>query len=197
MKGNDERFVHRIEAFSDIVIGFSLAQLGATLVIPPHAQALVDNPGWMVGFLWTFALVCLMWWNHHRMFRTFKMTPASVILNFVLLATIVLVVYFAQVFARVTTIHDAIVASRLYFGALGTSAVVSAFLFYVNVGVVRGTMVNAVSGLLQLAIVAASFSGGDQPIEVPIMGIAVPIAWMVGGFAARRVRSVDLDATPV
>jgi hypothetical protein len=32
-----DRSAHRLEAFSDVVIGFSLAQLGLTLVIPAHA----------------------------------------------------------------------------------------------------------------------------------------------------------------
>lgn len=194
MTAHDERYVHRIEAFSDIVIGFSLAQLGATLVIPPHAQNLVDNPGWLTGFLWTFGLVCLMWWNHHRLFRTFKPTPISLVLNFVLLATIVLLVYFAQIFARVNALHDALVAGRLYFGALSLAAIVSALLFYVNVGIVRGTVINAVAGGLQAAVVLASLPAGDRLIEIPIMGFTVPVAWIIGGFASRRVKSASLDA---
>lgn len=184
----EDRFVHRIEAFSDIVIGFSLAQLGATLVMPAHAQALIDNPGWLFGFLWTFALVCLMWWNHNRIFRAgFRATPASLLLNFILLATIVLIVYFAQVFARVSSLHDGLVAARLYFAALGLSAIVTAFLYYVNLGVTRGAIVNAVSGLVQCAGVLASLLAGDRIFELTMMGVLVPLAWTFAALIARRV----------
>ena len=191
----EERLIHRIESFSDIVIGFSLAQLGATLVVPPHPQSLVEHPGWLLAFLWTFSLVCLMWWNHNRIFRTsFRPTPVSMVLNFVLLATIVLIVYFAQVFARVTTQHDGLVAGRLYFGTLAITAIVTALLYYVNHGAPRGMLVNAISGGIQLAVVIASFAIGDNPIGLPAMGIAVPIAFVIGGIVARRV--VALPVVP-
>lgn len=191
----EERLVHRIEAFSDIVIGFSLAQLGATLVIPAHAQDLIAQPGWIVLFFWTFALVCAMWWTHHRVFVAgFKPTPAALILNFVLLATIVLIVYFAQVFARISTPHDGLVAGRLYFGALGVSALVTALLYYVNLGLSRGTIVNAISGLLQCAGVAVSIGLGDRLVSLPMMAMLVPIAWSVSAFAARRVPQAAVSA---
>jgi uncharacterized membrane protein len=185
----EERFVHRIEAFSDIVIGFSLAQLGATLVVPGHAQALLDNPGWMLGFLWTFALVCLMWWNHNRIFRLrFTPTPLAMFLNFVLLATIVLIVYFAQVFSRVASVHDGLIAARLYFSTLGASALITGSLYFVNHGWVRGAVVNVVSGAIQIAVVIAAMFAGDNAVELPIMGITVPIAFTIGGYFARRAR---------
>ena len=170
------------------MIGFSLAQLGATLVMPAHAQALIDNPGWLVGFLWTFALVCLMWWNHNRIFRAgFKATPAALVLNFVLLASIVLIVYFAQVFARVSTLHDGLVAARLYFAALGLSAIFTALLYYVNLGVTRGAIVNAVSGSIQCAGVLVSLLWGDRIFELSMMGMLVPFAWIFAVLVARRV----------
>jgi hypothetical protein len=40
---SEKEVVHRLEAFSDIVIGFSLAQLGLTLIIPRHAIDLFSN----------------------------------------------------------------------------------------------------------------------------------------------------------
>jgi len=40
----EARLVHRIESFSDLVIGFSLALLGLTLVIPAHATELLAHP---------------------------------------------------------------------------------------------------------------------------------------------------------
>jgi uncharacterized membrane protein len=108
-------FVHRLEAFSDIVIGFSLAQLGASLIIPEHAISLVQNPSWLFGFVLAFAVVCSMWFFHHRLFsRFFVPKPWPVILNFIWLAVVVLLVYATQLYVR--SMSD-IIAVRMYFGA--------------------------------------------------------------------------------
>jgi uncharacterized membrane protein len=61
----DEVFVRRLEAFGDIVMGFSLALLGLTLVVPDHAAALVEHQNWLVAYVWTFALVCVLWASHY------------------------------------------------------------------------------------------------------------------------------------
>jgi uncharacterized membrane protein len=110
-----EHFVHRLEAFSDIVIGFSLAQLGASLVIPEHAETLIEHPGWFFGFLLAFSVVCSMWFFHHRLFsRYFVASPLTVVLNFVWLAVVVLLVYATEVYVRTP---ENLVAVRMYFGA--------------------------------------------------------------------------------
>jgi uncharacterized membrane protein len=110
---SDRHFVHRLEAFSDIVIGFSLAQLGVSLTIPVNGAALIANPGWFFGFIFAFAVVCSMWFFHHRLFSTcFVPKFWPVILNFVWLAVVVLLVFVTQVTVRV---NDLIVVS-LYFG---------------------------------------------------------------------------------
>ena len=186
----DERFVHRLEAFSDIVIGFSLAQLGATLVIPPHPQTLLANPGWLFGFLWTFALVCSMWWNHNRVFRVpFHPTAPVLIANFVLLASIVLLVYFAEVFARSATPPDAMLAARWYFGMLAVTYVMTAWLSQTAHGWVRGTAVNGVSGLFQLLVVAVASFVPDDVAAMTAMACAVPIGFALGRVAGRRFRT--------
>lgn len=114
-----ERDVHRIEAFSDIVISLDL-RAGLPDVVESS--------------------------SHFSQFQT------------------------AQVFARVTTLHDGLVAGRLYFGALGACALV----------------------LLTIA-------AGDRLEELPVMGMAVPVAWCAGVLLARRmpVAGVDLDAPAV
>ncbi|HTX03770.1 MAG TPA: TMEM175 family protein [Candidatus Acidoferrales bacterium] len=110
-----KHFVHRLEGFSDIVIGFSLAQLGASLVIPARTMDLVEHPGWLVGFLFAFAVVCSMWFFHHRRFsRFFVPKTLPIILNFIWLAVVVLLVYTTELYVR--TFHD-IVATRMYFCA--------------------------------------------------------------------------------
>jgi uncharacterized membrane protein len=110
---SDRHFVHRLEAFSDIVIGFSLAQLGVSLTVPANGAALLSNPSWFFGFIFAFAVVCSMWFFHHRLFSTcFVPTFWPVLLNFVWLAILVLLVFVTQVNVRV---NDLIVVS-MYFG---------------------------------------------------------------------------------
>lgn len=183
----DERFVHRLEAFSDIVIGFSLAQLGASLVVRPASQ-LASHPGWFAVFLWTFALVCFSWWNHNRIFRgTFTPTAWALVCNFALLATVVLIVYFAQVFARPGTAQDAVDAARLYFGTLGANYLLMALLYRIATqkrG--RAVLINLCGGGLLLLVVVLAPVLGNPFLEIQTMAIAVPAGFLLGVLCARR-----------
>src|ERR1700674_3560753 len=126
---SDERTVRRFEAFSDIVIGFSLAQLGANLVVPGRGADLYSNPGWLVGFVWAFAMICAMWWFHHRIFASiFVPRTIPTLLNFVWLAVVVLCVYFTEV-----TVHlaDDPVTWRTYFGLFALAYGLLAAQYYV------------------------------------------------------------------
>lgn len=93
-----QRLIHRLEAFSDIVIGFSLAQLALSLTIPKNGAAgLLENPGPLIAFVITFALVCGMWWAHHRLFvHYFVPIALMVVLNFITLAGVSFAVYSVQ-----------------------------------------------------------------------------------------------------
>ena len=125
----DEVFVRRLESFSDIVIAFSLAQLGLSLAIPAHPQHLLADPGWIVAYVFTFALVCLMWWSHYRLFRTVFVPDAlDVVLNYAWLATVGLLVFLMQVFVHSSTSDDAALAARLYFGLLALNFGINALL---------------------------------------------------------------------
>ena len=109
----EERVVHRIEAFSDIVIGFSLAELGASLSIPRHGIDLFINPIWLLAFVWAFSLICIMWWSHRRLFsRWFVPQRLPIIVNFAWLAVVVLLVYATQLAVRLL---DDVVVWRMYF----------------------------------------------------------------------------------
>ena len=88
---SEKETVHRLEAFSDIVIGFSLAQLGATLIF--NKQNALDLGG-LLTFIASFAIVCGLWYLHHRLFQSFFVPKAlPVVLNFVWLAVVVLLVF--------------------------------------------------------------------------------------------------------
>ncbi len=90
----DDRTLHRLEAFSDIVIGFSLAQLGASLTL---TKAMTFDALGVVDFLGAFAIICSLWYFHHVLFKLFFVPKAlPVVLNFVWLAVVVLLVFVAR-----------------------------------------------------------------------------------------------------
>jgi uncharacterized membrane protein len=126
---NEEFFVRRLETFGDIVIGFSLAQLGFSLVVPGHAAALVDHFSWLIAFSWTFAVVCMMWAQHTWTFRyLFVPTPTSLLLNYMKLALIVLLVFAIQVLLRAFESgapRDVVVANVLYWGCFAAILAIS------------------------------------------------------------------------
>ncbi|HET6893922.1 MAG TPA: TMEM175 family protein [Candidatus Baltobacteraceae bacterium] len=110
----DERTVHRLEAFSDIVIGFGLAQLGAILTFDSKTVALTSVG--VIAFFGAFAIVCSLWYFHHRLFENFFVPKAlPIVLNFLWLAIVVLLVYCAAHFdsARAFAERDTVM---LYFG---------------------------------------------------------------------------------
>lgn len=117
-----EKLVRRIEGFSDLVIGFSLALLGLTLKIPPNITDLVNDPWWLIAYAWTFAVIAALWFQHQRLFsHFFSPHPLTIVLNFLALATIGLIVYFVQVFVHYHTSFEKVWAAFAYFAALGTT----------------------------------------------------------------------------
>ncbi len=116
LEERDERLVHRLESFSDLVIGFSLALLGLTLAIPNHLIELYRNPWWLIAYLWTFAVIASIWYTHQRLFSYyFTVRPYTIFLNFVLLASLGLIVYFVQMFVHVQGEPDKVWAFLVYF----------------------------------------------------------------------------------
>lgn len=117
---SEKEVIHRLEAFSDIVIGFSLAQLALTLVIPLHgARDLfvhVKGASELIGFLITFTLVCAIWWSHHRLFRhLFVPTPVNIVANFAALAGVIFLTFSVQVLVHFS-LHDT-TAYAMYTGS--------------------------------------------------------------------------------
>ncbi len=96
-----EHVVRRLESFSDIVIGFALAQTALTLVIPAKPASFFTDPVGIVGYLMTFALVARFWWSHSEIFRVyFTPSPLSILLNFAALASLGLFVFSLQLVLR-------------------------------------------------------------------------------------------------
>jgi len=118
----DEYFVRRLEAFGDIVIGFSLALLALSLIVPDHARSLLEHRTWLIAYVWTFALICSMWGSHYWTFRyVFTPTRVAVVLNYVKLALIVLLIFAVQVLLKALAAgdpRDVAVANEFYWGCL-------------------------------------------------------------------------------
>jgi uncharacterized membrane protein len=88
----DERLIHRLEAFSDIVIGFSMALLAINL--QPNLPTVGLLAPALVAFLVSFGFVALLWWLHNRLFAYyFTATPLAIGLNFAALAGVALFIF--------------------------------------------------------------------------------------------------------
>jgi uncharacterized membrane protein len=94
----------RIEAFSDGVFAIAITLL--VLTIPqPHfrhlADSLVDQWPAYAAYLVSFAVIGIMWLNHHTVFGHFERIDRNLVyLNLVLLATVVFVPYPTGVFGQ-------------------------------------------------------------------------------------------------
>lgn len=97
MRTEGERTVRRLEAFSDIVIGFCLAQLGVSLVLPRSAGDMFSIWESTTFFVSAFVLIAVLWWLHHRTFSTFfVLNLPMVVLNFGMLCGLTLTLYFLE-----------------------------------------------------------------------------------------------------
>ena len=108
-----ERFTHRLEAFSDLVFGFSLSLLATRLDIPADPSQIFEPKRW-VTFIITFAVICSFWLAHYKIFRHhFVPQIPDVFVNFIFLLGIAVLPYALQTYLRFAGAHDALL---LYFG---------------------------------------------------------------------------------
>ena len=108
-----ERFTQRLEAFSDLVFGFSLSLLATRLDVPANVADVFQTTRWGT-FIVTFGIICAIWLAHYRIFRhRFIARTPDVIVNFVFLFGIAVLPYAVQTFLRFAPGRDALI---LYFG---------------------------------------------------------------------------------
>ncbi len=94
------RFTSRLEAFSDLVFGFSLSLLATRLDVPARVEDVFEPTRW-VALIGTFGLVCRFWLEHYRIFRHhFVAQTFDAIVNFVFLFAIAIMPYSVQTFLR-------------------------------------------------------------------------------------------------
>ena len=116
---SDERVIHRLESFSDIVIGFSLAQMGLSFTVPQRAIEIFAKPYGIIAFFITFIIVARVWWSHHKLFTHFFVpNRLTIVLNFTTLAVLLFAVYSVQVLVH-TKFADTI-AVLMYLCSFGT-----------------------------------------------------------------------------
>lgn len=120
----EERFTHRLEAFSDLVFGFSLSLLATRLDVPQDQSEVFEATRWAT-FVVTFGMICAIWLAHYRIFRhRFIARPLDVVVNFVFLFGIAVLPYAVQTFLRFSTGRNSIILYlgdfALILGALAT-----------------------------------------------------------------------------
>jgi uncharacterized membrane protein len=98
-----------------LVFGFSLSLLATRLELPAKLEEVFETTRW-VTFIVTFAIICVIWLAHYRIFRHhFVAQVPDVIINFIFLFAIAVMPYSVQTFLRFGAGQEAIL---LYFGDL-------------------------------------------------------------------------------
>jgi uncharacterized membrane protein len=86
--------VSRIEAFSDVVFGFSLTLLVVSLEVPRTFNDLLTDMRGFIPFAVCFAIFAMVWWQHHNFFRRYGLDDGvTATLNFVLLFVMLFYTY--------------------------------------------------------------------------------------------------------
>jgi uncharacterized membrane protein len=112
------RFTRRLEAFSDIVFGFALAQSAVALEVPKTLADIGSHRIELAYFVITFIVIVQFWMIHYRIFHyVFAARTADVALNFLLLGTVALLPYALRIWIRFPETVPGAVAYALALGA--------------------------------------------------------------------------------
>lgn len=99
-KAGDERLASRLEAFGDLVFGFSLSLIALRLDVPSRVEEIFEPRRWLTVIV-TFALICRFWLEHYRIFRhQFVVRTWDMVVNFAFLFGIAILPYAVQTFLR-------------------------------------------------------------------------------------------------
>jgi len=193
----DERQVHRLEAFSDIVIALSLSEIAFNLHTPLQTAELFQRPIYLVGFLVGFTFVASVWWWHSRIFAQYFVPDVfSLVANFVLLAALVLFAWAQQLFYKsgldaTTTVFYAVTGGIVYalLGLLFVRGARDAQLPLTgqerSYGFNRGARMFIVGGILLLSLAIAPF-GAERIVDTWLLIVpAIIIARVMERRASR------------
>jgi len=99
-KTGDEKLTSRLEAFGDLVFGFSLSLIAIRLDVPSRVEDIFEPTRWLT-VIFTFALICRFWLEHYRIFRhQFIVGTVDLVANFMFLFGIAILPYAVQTFLR-------------------------------------------------------------------------------------------------
>lgn len=135
--------ITRLEAFCDVVFGFSLTLLVVSLEVPRNYAELVAAMRGFVPFAACFAQLVMIWRAHYRFSRRYGLEDTyTVFLNLVLLFLVLFYVYplkfvFSLIFSQLTGIdagkgigwHDGSVLMRVYAGGFTAVFVLFALMY--------------------------------------------------------------------
>ena len=94
MAASAEHDVTRLEAFSDAVFGFAITLLVVSLEVPNSFDELLQVMKGLPVFAVTFAILLMMWQEHHNLFKRFPASDGVTIwLNGALLFVVLSYVY--------------------------------------------------------------------------------------------------------
>ena len=188
VRGDVAHVVHRLESFSDIVIGFALAQTALSLVIPTKPVEFYTNPLGITAYVTTFILVARFWWNHAEIFRHyFEPTRIAVFLNFAALAALGIFVFSLQVWLHPNqSVHEQDLAAKGYFLAYALTYALLAVLRLVGVRARRehltaelrrhGVMLSIRALCISLGVAGGAFLAPPTGLGQGYFYVGVPIA---------------------
>jgi uncharacterized membrane protein len=115
----------RLETFSDGVFAIAITLLVLTIPAPEHYHHLGDElwnqwPAY-AAYVVSFAVIGIMWLNHHTVFNHFEHVDRNLVyLNLALLATVVLIPYPTHVFGEALQRGEGERVAAVFYSALMT-----------------------------------------------------------------------------
>jgi hypothetical protein len=208
MVDRDERTTHRLEAFSDIVMGFCLAELGFNLAIPKNVAELTSSWTSLNVFAFSFVLISLIWWWHHKLFLSyFRINPIVIVMNFILLGTLVYSIHFQQVAAQfASTGIRSVLPLRLWLACVALNFAVLAGMYAIGIWERRGEVDERAMrwgvgltyevGVSSIGLAVVSALIPNHEIGVVIAILTTVLAASLRGLVASRVTIKSYVQTP-
>jgi uncharacterized membrane protein len=187
-----QRFARRLEAFSDIVFGFALAQCAFALDVPKTLAELPARANDLLYFAVTFALIGAFWFMHYRVFHyAFAGEFLDVFLNFVLLAAVALLPYAMRLYIK---FPDSVIGSVAYAAELGAGFSLLAALEFRGLRAHEATLRPKPLLMMQRALRRHAVAGALFLLSLPflvVFGLPGRIAWGAVPLAVIAMRLVE------